>query len=68
MTKDFKNLCSLEAIVLQDDDLLMIKGGQSESITCGVACGKGCGGNCGEGCSGCTVQKPIQGSSTTIRV
>lgn len=68
MTKDFKNLCSLEAIVLQDDDLLMIKGGQSESITCGVACGKGCGGNCGEGCSGCSEQKPIQNPSIENRV
>ena len=66
MVKNFKSLSSLEAIVLQEDDLLMIKGGQSESITCGVACGKGWGGNCGQGCSGCTVQKPIQKPSTTI--
>lgn len=38
-------------LVLSDDELLFIKGGQD--INCGDGCGLGCGGGCGAGCSGC---------------
>lgn len=64
MTKDLKNLSSLEAIVLQEDDLLMIRGGQSDAITCGKGCGQSCGNNCGNGCNGnCTSTKEIDTGS-----
>ena len=48
MAKDFKSLSSLEAIVLQEDDLLMIRGGQNEGVSCGIGCGQGCGDSCGQ--------------------
>lgn len=69
MAKDFRNLSSLEAIVLEDDDLLMIRGGQNEGVSCGVGCGQGCGDSCGQGCTGgCSIQKPVQGQGTVIHV
>lgn len=42
----------VNAIVLKDDELLVINGGQTP-VTCGDGCGVGCGGYCGAGCSGC---------------
>lgn len=45
----------INAIVLKDDELLVINGGQNE-VTCGAGCGVGCGGGCGEGCMGCQKQ------------
>lgn len=42
----------INAIVLKDDELLVINGGHTE-VTCGAGCGVGCGGGCGSGCMGC---------------
>lgn len=42
----------INSIVLSDDELLVINGGQSP-INCGAGCGVGCGGGCGSGCMGC---------------
>ncbi len=52
------NFDAFESMILQDDELLVLNGGKSNTpvdkpITCGVACGLGCGGNCGQGCMGC---------------
>ena len=51
------------AIVLNDDELLVINGGQNV-VTCGAGGGVGCGGGCGEGCMGCQKSEepvtPIQ--------
>lgn len=50
MNKSFE---FLNAVVLSDDELLVINGGQNE-ITCGSGCGVGCGAGCGAGCTGCS--------------
>lgn len=47
----------LNAIVLKDDELLMIYGGK-ETVNCGFGCGVGCGGQCGESCLGCKPPTP----------
>ncbi len=47
-----KSVDFIDAIALNDDELLVINGGQNE-VTCGAGCGVGCGGGCGQGCSGC---------------
>lgn len=39
----------LNAVVLSDDELLVINGGQNE-----ITCGSGCGVGCGAGCTGCS--------------
>lgn len=49
MSKSFE---LINAIVLNDDELLVINGGK-DVITCGAGCGVGCGGGCGQGCMGC---------------
>lgn len=49
MSKSFE---FINAIVLKDDELLVVNGGQNE-VNCGAGCGVGCGGGCGEGCMGC---------------
>lgn len=46
----------INAIVLKDDELLVINGGKN-AVTCGDGCGVGCGGDCGLGCQGC---KPVE--------
>lgn len=49
----------VNAIVLNDDELLVINGG-TDAVNCGFGCGVGCGGNCGENCFGCTPpEKPV---------
>lgn len=48
----------LNALVLSDDELLVINGGKNE-ITCGAGCGVGCGGGCGQGCTGCQVTPEV---------
>lgn len=42
----------INAIVLKDDELLVVNGGADVSY-CGVGCGLGCGGGCGKDCYGC---------------
>lgn len=49
MSKSFE---FINAIVLKDDELLVVNGGQNE-VNCGAGCGVGCGGGCGEDCMGC---------------
>lgn len=58
MSKSFE---FINAIVLKDDELLVVNGGQNE-VTCGSGCGVGCGGGCGAGCMGC--QKQVEKSET----
>lgn len=55
MNKSFE---FLNAVVLNDNELLVINGGQNE-ITCGSGCGVGCGAGCGAGCMGCTGDKEV---------
>lgn len=60
----------INAIVLRDDELLVIHGGQNE-VTCGAGCGVGCGGGCGQGCTGCpppTVEPPVNPGGPTKQV
>lgn len=52
-----KSFDSINVIVLNDDELLVINGGQNE-VTCGAGCGVGCGGGCGDNCMGCPVETP----------
>lgn len=52
-----KSLELVNAIVLRDDELLVINGGQ-DVVTCGAGCGVGCGGGCGQGCMGCQPVDP----------
>ena len=47
----------INAIVLKDDELLVINGGKVV-VNCGYGCGVGCGGECGAGCSGCDTEQP----------
>lgn len=54
MSKSFE---FINAIVLKDDELLVVNGGQNE-VTCGSGCGVGCGGGCGASCMGCQVVEP----------
>lgn len=58
MSKPFE---FLNAIVLKDDELLVVNGGQNV-VTCGAGCGVGCGGGCGEGCMGCQKQDETSGT------
>lgn len=58
MKNDLKNVFSVEDIILKDDELIQIKGGQQDGVDCGYGCGVGCGSNCGENCAGCSQTPP----------
>ncbi len=53
MKTKINQLDLLESIVLHDEELLLINGGDIK-ITCGSGCGLGCGSACGAGCAGCS--------------
>ncbi len=40
----------LDSIVLNEEELLNIRGGVSDGISCGNNCGMNCGSNCGNLC------------------
>ena len=40
----------LHAIVLKDSEMLELRGGLGDNITCGSNCGHNCGSNCGNDC------------------
>ena len=46
-------MMSIDDIVLNDSELVEIKGGECPPVNCGSGCGLGCGNGCGMGCSGC---------------
>jgi hypothetical protein len=48
------NYISIDDLILDQNDLILIKGGQvvPQSLPCGNACGSGCGRGCGSGCFG----------------
>lgn len=53
------NLTFLDSIVLNEQEMLDIRGGLGSGITCGSNCGTNCGSNCGSNCgtncgSGCS--------------
>ena len=53
----------LEDIKLNDDELLVILGGNDDheqtTYNCGLGCGNGCGSGSGSGCGGC-VERPTE--------
>lgn len=55
MEKDLRKIFSIEDIVLEENDLIQIKGGTGTG--CGAGCGVGCGAGCGSGCTGCAPKK-----------
>ena len=50
---------SIDDIILNEEDLIQIKGGDAPPISCGEGCGLGCGAGCGVGCSGCAEKISI---------
>lgn len=58
METEFKKFASIESIILNDDEMLLVYGGGSEIIECGFGCGLGCGSGCGARCLGCTEPEP----------
>lgn len=52
-----KSLELVNAIVLRDDELLVINGGQ-DVVTCGAGCGVGCGGGVWPGMYGLPACRP----------
>ncbi len=46
-------ITSIDDLVLNDDELILIKGGNQDQISCGAGCGLGCGQVCGSNCTGC---------------
>ena len=40
----------LDAVVLQDSEMLEVMGGTSDNLVCGNNCGMNCGTNCGTNC------------------
>lgn len=47
-----------EDMLSSNEELMIIRGGREDSVTCGAGCGDNCGSNCGESCgsvcgSGC---------------
>lgn len=44
---DFK---FLDSIILDEEELINIRGGVSDGITCGSNCGMSCGNSCGSNC------------------
>lgn len=44
---------SIDDVILLEEELIQIKGGDAPPISCGDGCGLGCGAGCGAGCSGC---------------
>jgi hypothetical protein len=53
MFNDLTKSFSIEDVVLEDNELIQIKGGNAQAeVGCGKGCGVGCGRNCGNNCSG----------------
>jgi hypothetical protein len=50
---------SIDDIILNEEGLIQIKGGDAPPISCGEGCGLGCGAGCGVGCSGCAEKISI---------
>lgn len=44
------NFNFLDNVILDDSEMLEIRGGASDNITCGSNCGNNCGSNCGNDC------------------
>ncbi|MCL2597670.1 MAG: hypothetical protein FWD66_08465 [Paludibacter sp.] len=66
MKKELKTILCIEDIVLNDGELIQIRGGAA--VNCGAGCGVGCGSNCGSNCTGCPEPKKTGGSSKPVLV
>lgn len=52
----------LDSIVLNEQEMLNVRGGLGESLKCGSACGSNCGAGCGKVCGeGCGSDIKIGG-------
>lgn len=68
MKKEFNiiSMSSLDAIVLKDSEMLELRGGVGDNITCGTNCGDNCGNNCGDHCGNNCAGTVKKGTGSTV--